>query len=66
MGALGVMTIISTVLGQLFHAVPPELTKGVPYDDYIAGIFSSFIMTYFFCSDSSFFLFQWLPLLTLE
>jgi hypothetical protein len=34
--ALAVMTVISTVIGQLFHAVPPGLTKGVPYDDYIA------------------------------
>lgn len=29
MGALAVMTIISTVLGQLFHAVPPSLTQGL-------------------------------------
>lgn len=36
MGALAAMTIISTVLGQLFHAVPESITKGVPYDDYIA------------------------------
>lgn len=36
MGALAVMTVISVVIGQLFHAVPPGLTKGVPYDDYIA------------------------------
>lgn len=36
MGALAVMTVISTIIGQLFHAVPPGLTKGVPYDDYIA------------------------------
>ena len=35
-GALAVMTVISTVLGQLFHAVPPSLTQGVPYDDVIA------------------------------
>lgn len=28
-GALAVMTIISTVLGQLFHAVPASLTQGV-------------------------------------
>jgi putative Ca2+/H+ antiporter (TMEM165/GDT1 family) len=35
-GALSVMTIISTVLGQLFHAVPSSLTQGVPFDDYIA------------------------------
>ena len=36
LGALSVMTVISTVLGQLFHAVPSSLTQGVPYDDYIA------------------------------
>jgi hypothetical protein len=36
-GALALMTIISTVIGQLFHAVPSSLTQGVPYDDYIAG-----------------------------
>ncbi len=35
-GALAIMTIISTVLGQLFHAVPSSLTQGVPFDDYIA------------------------------
>ena len=35
-GALGIMTIISTVLGQIFHAVPSSLTQGVPFDDYIA------------------------------
>jgi putative Ca2+/H+ antiporter (TMEM165/GDT1 family) len=36
LGALSVMTVISTVLGQLFHAVPSSLTQGVPFDDYIA------------------------------
>jgi putative Ca2+/H+ antiporter (TMEM165/GDT1 family) len=36
LGALAVMTIISTVIGQLFHAVPSSLTQGIPYDDYIA------------------------------
>ena len=36
LGALSVMTIISTVLGQLFHAVPSSLTQGIPFDDYIA------------------------------
>ena len=35
-GALAVMTIISTVLGQIFHAIPPSLTQGVPYDDIVA------------------------------
>lgn len=35
-GALAVMTIISTALGQIFHAIPPSLTQGVPYDDIVA------------------------------
>ena len=35
-GALAVMTVISTLLGQIFHAVPSSLTQGVPYDDYLA------------------------------
>jgi len=35
-GALAVMTIISTVLGQAFHAVPSSLTQGIPFDDYVA------------------------------
>ena len=34
--ALGVMTIISTVIGQLFHAVPSSISQGIPFDDYIA------------------------------
>jgi putative Ca2+/H+ antiporter (TMEM165/GDT1 family) len=36
MGALAIMTVISTLIGQLFHAVPASLTQGIPYDDYIA------------------------------
>lgn len=36
--ALAMMTIISTVLGQIFHAIPSSITQGVPYDDYIAII----------------------------
>ena len=36
--ALAIMTIISTVLGQIFHAIPSSITQGVPYDDYIAII----------------------------
>lgn len=35
-GALAVMTVISTVLGQIFHSVPSSLTQGIPFDDYIA------------------------------
>lgn len=36
--ALAIMTIISTVLGQIFHAIPSSITQGIPYDDYIAII----------------------------
>eukprot|EP01038_Epipyxis_sp_PR26KG_P011934 gene11934-15975_t len=35
-GALAAMTIISVLLGQIFHQIPSSLTQGVPYDDYIA------------------------------
>lgn len=35
-GALAVMTVISTILGQAFHAVPTSLTQGIPFDDYVA------------------------------
>lgn len=35
-GALAVMTIISTVLGQIFHAIPESLTQGIPFDDIVA------------------------------
>ena len=35
-GALAVMTVISVILGQIFHAIPPSLTQGVPYDDVVA------------------------------
>ena len=35
-GALAVMTVISTILGQLFNAIPEGLTQGVPFADYVA------------------------------
>lgn len=35
-GALSVMTVISTLLGQIFHAVPSSITQGIPFDDYVA------------------------------
>lgn len=35
-GALAAMTVISTILGQVFHAIPSSLTQGIPFDDYIA------------------------------
>jgi putative Ca2+/H+ antiporter (TMEM165/GDT1 family) len=37
-GALAVMTVISTVLGQIFHAVPASITQGIPFDDVVAVI----------------------------
>ena len=30
------MTVISTILGQVFHAIPSSITQGIPFDDYIA------------------------------
>lgn len=38
MGALATMTVISVLLGQLFHAVPDSLTQGFPFDDVIAVV----------------------------
>jgi len=35
-GALAFMTAISVVIGQVFHAVPTSLTRGLPIDDYVA------------------------------
>jgi len=35
-GALAFMTVISVAIGQIFHAVPPSLTRGLPLDDYVA------------------------------
>jgi putative Ca2+/H+ antiporter (TMEM165/GDT1 family) len=36
LGALTVMTVLSTVIGQVFHAVPASLKQGIPLDDYVA------------------------------
>jgi len=36
LSALSVMTVISVLLGQIFHAVPSSLTSGLPLDDYAA------------------------------
>merc|ERR1712194_197533 len=38
LGALAVMSVISVVIGQVFHAVPTELANGVPLDDVVAVI----------------------------
>lgn len=35
-GALAVMTAVSVVIGQVFHAVPTSFTRGLPLDDYVA------------------------------
>jgi putative Ca2+/H+ antiporter (TMEM165/GDT1 family) len=40
--ALASMTIISTIIGQLFHAIPPSLSQGIPFDLYIATMAFSF------------------------
>ena len=41
-GALAVMTIISVIIGQLFHAVPPGLSQGLPLDDIAAVLAFTF------------------------
>lgn len=41
-GALAVMTIISVIIGQLFHAVPTGFTSGLPLDDIAAVIAFAF------------------------
>lgn len=38
LGALAVMTVISVVIGQVFHAVPSEIANGIPLDDVAAVI----------------------------
>jgi len=35
-GALAIMTIVSVLIGQIFHQVPTGLTRGLPIDDYVA------------------------------
>jgi len=35
-GALAFMTVISVAIGQIFHAVPESITRGLPIDDYVA------------------------------
>jgi len=41
-GALAVMTVISVIIGQLFHAVPPGLSQGLPLDDIAAVVAFAF------------------------
>mmetsp|Transcript_23447 Transcript_23447/g.69016 ORF Transcript_23447/g.69016 Transcript_23447/m.69016 type:complete len:297 (+) Transcript_23447:56-946(+) len=35
-GALALMTVVSVLIGQIFHQVPAGLTRGLPLDDYVA------------------------------
>ena len=35
-GALAIMTVISVVFGQVFHALPPLITSNIPFDDWAA------------------------------
>lgn len=35
-GALAAMTVIATLIGQIFHNIPEGLTQGLPLDDYAA------------------------------
>jgi len=35
-GALALMTVVSVIIGQVFHAVPDSFTRGLPLDDYVA------------------------------
>lgn len=41
-GALAVMTIISVLIGQIFHAVPAGITQGLPLDDIAAVLAFAF------------------------
>lgn len=41
-GALAVMTVISVAIGQVFHAVPTGLTRGIPIDDIVAVVSFSY------------------------
>jgi putative Ca2+/H+ antiporter (TMEM165/GDT1 family) len=42
MGALVVMTAISVVIGQVFHAVPSGFAEGIPLDDIAAVVAFAF------------------------
>lgn len=42
MGALAVMTILSVVIGQIFHAVPSGIAQGLPLDDLAAVLAFTF------------------------
>eukprot|EP00667_Euglena_gracilis_P031649 EG_transcript_46306 len=38
MAALVAMSVVAVLMGQVFHAVPPSLTNGLPLDDYAATL----------------------------
>jgi putative Ca2+/H+ antiporter (TMEM165/GDT1 family) len=42
MGALAVMTVISVIIGQVFHAVPAGIADGIPLDDLAAVLAFAF------------------------
>ena len=42
MAALAVMTVISVLIGQMFHAVPAGISQGVPLDDFAAVLAFAF------------------------
>jgi putative Ca2+/H+ antiporter (TMEM165/GDT1 family) len=42
MGALAAMTLLSVVIGQLFHAVPAGIAQGIPLDDVAAVVAFAF------------------------
>jgi len=42
MAALGVMTILSVLIGQIFHAVPSGFGEGIPLDDIAAALAFAF------------------------
>jgi len=42
MAALGAMTVVSVLIGQIFHAVPSGLADGIPLDDVAAVIAFAF------------------------
>ena len=42
MGALAVMTIISVIIGQVFHVVPSGIANGIPLDDVAAVLAFTF------------------------
>jgi len=42
MGALAAMTLLSVLIGQIFHAVPAGLAQGIPLDDVAAVLAFTF------------------------